>query len=153
MRDRIYPDQADRHVFQMMRIFTFARSTTLDPDLVRNRVVTVPRVPQLDDRVKSLNPGLTASLATLFDQRRLTGTSLVVTPDADGSDTRLDLQSLHVALEATAPKACTNCGSDSLSLHPPNCNSWISLQINRFYGSGRAAACDRSTCRVEPINL
>ena len=70
-----------------------------DPDLFRNRIVTVTATPQIDHRLKPLKPGLAAALAARFNQGRPKGARLVGAPDDATLGSSLDLQSLYVALE------------------------------------------------------
>jgi len=66
---------------------------------VRDGVVAVTAATQLDHGLKSLKPGLAASLAARFDQRRLEGARLLGAPSDAPLDSSVDRQSLDVALE------------------------------------------------------
>ena len=54
---------------------------------------------QIDHGLKSLKPGLAASLAAGFDQGRLEGARLIGATGDASLDSSVDLQSLDVALE------------------------------------------------------
>ena len=66
---------------------------------MRDGVVTVTAATEIEHGLKSLKPGLAASLAARFDQGRLEGARLIGAPGDAPIHASLDLRSLNVALE------------------------------------------------------